>query len=294
MNAVHTSSVNRAVWRFMALLVMSTSGCGKVSNSSAAAGDPDAAIGQDAGVDGALADGPPSDALSGTRDNPGRTCAELRLAGMPSGVYWLRDPASPSSALQVYCEQQLNGGGWVMLENSMRRADGTTAAFWQFKYADRLKQLGTLAVDQNYYNGALYLIGKEYMDVFVDLQGKTAVAAVMTATAFNPTTMQFTTPTLTVGNLQVFTGQFASGWASQDFDGDDAASANCATLYGNIAQHYHDCWAYSLGSDAGPSSPDGGVGPHVINDVLTALGLALEPNGGVYSQVKRIARFTRW
>jgi hypothetical protein len=166
--------------------------------------------------------------------------------------------------------------------------------FWQFKYADRLKQLGTLAVDQNYYNGALYLIGKEYMDVFVDLQDKIAVAAVMTATSFNAATMQFTMPKLTVGNAQVFNGQFASGWSAEDLDGDAAPTANCATLYSKIAQHYSKCGAYNLGSDADDPPLDGGVGPHVTNAVLTALGLALQTNGGVYSQVKRIARFTRW
>jgi hypothetical protein len=32
----------------------------------------------------------------------------------------------------------------------------------------------------------------------------------------------------------------------------------------------------------------------VINAVLTALGLSLQTNGGTYSQVRRIARFTRW
>lgn len=161
-------------------------------------------------------------------------------------------------------------------------------------YAGAVGWIGALAINQNYYNGALYLAGKEYMDVFVDLQGKTAVAAVMTATGFNATTMQFTAPKLTIGNAQVFNGQFAAGWSAQDFDGDAGATANCATLYSNIAQHYNDCWAYSLGSDADSPALDGGVGPHVINVVLTALGLSLQPSGGTYSQVSRIARFTRW
>lgn len=161
-------------------------------------------------------------------------------------------------------------------------------------YAGAVGWIGALAINQNYYNGALYLAGKEYMDVFVDLQGKTAVAAVMTAAGFNATTMQFTAPKLTIGNAQVFNGQFAAGWSAQDFDGDAGATANCATLYSNIAQHYNDCWAYSLGSDADSPALDGGVGPHVINVVLTALGLSLQPSGGTYSQVSRIARFTRW
>lgn len=280
----------------MALLGVLASGCGKVSSSNTAA---DAALADtmasdDAGVDAAPVDGPPSDALGGSQDNPATTCAQLHTAGMPSGVYWLRDPLTPGAAFQAYCEQQLNNGGWVMMENSVRRADGTTSAFWQFKYADRLKQLGTLAVDQNYYYGALYQVGKEYMDVFVDLNGKAAVAAVMTATAFDPATMRFTGPSLTVGNMNVFTSQFASDWASQDFHSGTAATANCAVLYSNIAQHYGSCFSYSLGSDDMPGLLDGGVGPHVNNDVLTALGLGLQTNGGLYSQVKRIARFTRW
>jgi len=116
----------------------------------------------------------------------------------------------------------------------------------------------------------------------------------MSAAGFNATTMQFAMPTLTIGNAQVFNGQFAAGWSAQDFDGDAAASANCAGLYSNIAQHYNDCWAYSLGSDADTPALDGGVGPHVINVVLTALGLSLQTSGGTYSQVRRIARFTRW
>lgn len=32
-----------------------------------------------------------------------------------------------------------------MVANSVRRDDGKAAVFWQFTYADRLKQLGTLA-----------------------------------------------------------------------------------------------------------------------------------------------------
>jgi hypothetical protein len=197
----------------------------------------------------------------------------------------------------VYCEQQINGGGWAMLENSVRRADGTTTAFWQFKYADRLKQLGTPAPDQNYYDGSLYLLGTQYMDVIVDLQNKLVVAATMTATGFNSTTMAFVGPAITGGNNDIYNGQFASGWASQDQNFNTAATDNCAVLYSNVAQHYSKCWAYNLGSDA-PPGLDGGVGPHVLNKVLTALTLSLQPGGdtgdGTGSQVNRIARFTRW
>jgi hypothetical protein len=264
----------------MPLLAAVTAGCGKVNDSTPP-------------VDARIADGAPVDAPLGARDNPARTCAELRVAGMPSGPYWLHD-AQGNPPFQVYCEQQLNGGGWAMVLNSVRRSDGATTAFWQFKYADRLKQLGTPAADQNYYDGPLYLIGTEYMDVFVDLQDKTSVAAVMTATGIDPATMQFTAPMLTVGNASVYTAQFASGWSAQDFDGDPYGPSNCAALYSNVAQHYGQCWAYNLGADADGPVLDGGVGPHVGNSVLTALGLALEPGTGNYSQVKRIARFARW
>lgn len=269
--------VLRSAW-----LVVLGAGCGSVSTAS---GQPDA---------------PPADDRSpalGTMANPAGTCAELHVAGQPAAVYWVRDPAGIGPAFEVYCEQEINGGGWAMVENSVRRDDGTTTAFWQFKYPDRLMRFGTAAPDQNYYDGSLYLIGTEYMDVFVDLQGKTAVAAVMTATGFTAASMQFTNPVLTVGNVQVFNGQFATGWSSQDFD-NDTADSNCATLFSNVSQHYNNCWAYNLGSDADKaadgSTLDGGVGPHVLNAVLTALSLSLQPDGGGYSQVQRIARFTRW
>ena len=300
MTAMHTSRFDGAVCRLVALLAILGSGCGKVGgphSSPADATEVADASAEDARVDDAArVDGPPVDALPGSRDNPARTCAELKLAGMASGVYWMLPPSGVGATFEVYCEQTINGGGWAMVLNSVRRADGTTAAFWQFKYADRLKLLGTAAPDQNYYNGSLYVIGKEYMDVIVDLQDKLVIAALMTATGINVTTMRFTAPTFMTGNLQVFNGQFAAGWSSQDFKGDDAPGVNnnCSKLYNNIAQHYANCWAYSLGSDFEDPRADGGVGPHVINVVLTALGLASQTNGGVYSQVKRIARFTRW
>jgi hypothetical protein len=243
------------------------------------------------GDGGSVVDTLPPAAL-GTMENPARTCSELHAVGMPSAVYWVRigDTGTP---FEVYCEQQLNGGGWAMLVNSVRREDGTTTAFWQFTYAARLNQIGTLAADQNYYNGSLYLIGTEYMDVFVDLQDKTAIAAVVTAEGFDPETMRFIVPRLTSGSGPVFSAQFASGWSAPDFDG-DTHSVNCAVAYNNVAQHYSECWAYNLGSDADAPLLDGGVGPHVHNPVLTALGLTLQPDSGTYSQVKRISRFIRW
>jgi hypothetical protein len=258
---------------------------------------PDAAAIDGPSIDAPSIDGPPP--ALGTMENPARACAELQIAGMPSAAYWVRDPGG-TSPFEVYCEQQLNGGGWAMLENSVRRNDGTTTAFWQFKFDDRLKHFGTLAPDQNYYNGALYRIGTEYMDVFVDLQDKTAVVAVMTATGIDEVTMRFETPRFVDGDRRIYEQQFAAGWSAldrdgDDLEGDDVSEKNCAVFYSNVAQHYGTCWFYSLGSDAGEQPFfDGGVGPHVDNEVLTPLGLAIQPGGGRYSQVKRIARFTRW
>ena len=229
-------------------LALVAAGCGKVANPGAPPADAlvaDAADVGDAAIDGAAIDGGPLGPL-GSKDNPAHTCAELNLAKLPSAVYWVptrrgrprRSRSTASSSSTAAAGRCWRTACAATMARPPRSGSSST---------HRLKQIGTLAVDQNYYNGALYLIGKEYMDVFVDLQGKTAVAAVMTAAGFNATTMQFAMPTLTVGNAQVFNGQFASGWSAQDFDGDAGATANCAGLYSNVAQHYNDCWAYSLG-----------------------------------------------
>lgn len=236
--------------------------------------------------------------MLGTRENPARTCAELQVAGMPSAAYWVRHPSGVDPDFQVYCEQQFNGGGWAMLENSVRREDGTTTAFWQFGYDDRLKPLGTPSADENYYDGSLYLIGRQYMDVFTDLLDTTRLAALMTATGINPTTMKFTDPRWVGGIFEVYSSQFAAGWSARDHDEDEDMNRNCASDFGEVAQHYGACWIYNLGADreddANGSRFDGGVGPHVENAFLVDLRLSLQPDGGFYSQVKRIARFTRW
>jgi hypothetical protein len=232
--------------------------------------------------------------MPGTRGTPAKTCNELRLAGFPSGVYWLSPPSGVGSPFEVYCEQTINGGGWVMVENSVLKTDGTTLPFWQYKYADRLKRLGTPAANQNFYDGSLYVYGKEYMDIIVDLQNKLAIGVTLTVAGFNVTTMQFMSPTNVVGDPDVFKSGYNSGWASSDYDNDAAATASCSRLYSDVAQHYDDCWAYSLGSDGDDPKADGGVGPHVNNNVLARLMLSPQTSGGVYSRVNRIARFTRW
>lgn len=272
-----------SIWVVTAILA--AGGCGGVDRGE---------VPTDAPVtDGADVDGAPQ-AMLGTMANPARTCAELAVAGMPSAVYWVRDPADEKPALQVYCEQQLNGGGWALVANSVRRDDGTTTAFWQLTYNERLSQLGTLAPDQNYYNGSLYLIGTTYMDVFVDLADTTRMAAMVSATGIDRDTMRFTEPMWLGGNNDVYRSQFAGGWSAQNYDGDTDPDSSCAVDYENIAQHYSACWVYNFGADATEPRLDGGVGPHVADSVMTALGLAIQPGSNNYSQVKRIARFTRW
>lgn len=266
------------------------SGCAKFGSGNDDRPLGDAAAGQAA--DGATGDARP---LLGTEAMPAADCAELRDAGFPSGVGWVRHPDGVSAAFPVYCEQELNDGGWAMLYNSVYREDGTTTAFWQFDYAARLGRMGTPAPDENYYHGALYLIGVDYFDAITDLAGTTAVAAEVTVEGFDQASMAFIAPVQTAGNLGVFTNQFATGWSSRDHDG-DTYEMNCATRFGDVAQHYSSCWTYNLGADADGVPPflDGGVGPHVNNTNLGQMGLAVQPDGGSYSRVQRIARFTRW
>ena len=261
-------------------------GCGQVASA------PDAAPTHDAPADAAeVPDAPPA---LGSQARPAKDCAELRdMVGPNSGVYWVRNPDGVNPAFDVYCEQVLNGGGWAMVLNSVRSPEGHTTEFWQLEYAVRFNRIGTAAPDQNYYNGFLYQVGTTYMDVFVDLDAKAAVAAVMTTTGIDRTTMKFGNPMLMLGDAGVFNNQFAAGWAAKDYDG-DPSDGNCASSFANVAQHYGGCWVYNLGADADQPVLDGGVGPHVYNPVLAGLGLAAQPGGGSYSQVKRIARFTRW
>lgn len=280
----------RALWSALAVLA----GCAEFGSGN---GDDGRPLGDAAA--GSLGDGGAgSDAAGlGSEAMPAADCAELRDAGVPSGTAWVRHPDGVSAAFEVYCEQELGGGGWAMLYNSVFREDGTTTAFWQFDYAARLGRMGTAAPDENYYQGALYLIGTSYLDVFTDLSGVTAVAAEVSATGFDQASMAFIAPTRVAGSEGVFVNQFATGWSSHDHDG-DTYTDNCATRFGNVAQHYSSCWSYSLGADADGEPPflDGGVGPHVANGILAEDGIELTPqaDGGAYSRVQRIARFARW
>ena len=265
------------------LLGLGAAACGAVSDTPVDAGP--------VAIDAPVGDRPPG---LGSERNPADSCEQLRvLAGPISGVFWVKHPDGVSPPLEVYCEQQLNQGGWAMVYNSVLTEPGVTTAFWRISYVERLRKLGTAAADQNYYDGRLYSIGVDYMDVIVDLEGTSAIAALVHADGVNQETMAFENPRLTAGNPEVFRNHFASGWSSLDADHDPYGS-NCAAMYDNVTQHYGGCWVYNLGADADTPTLDGGVGPHVHGPVLTALGLAQQPSGGGYSRVRRIARFTRW
>jgi hypothetical protein len=233
------------------------------------------------------------DAAPGTEDAPAPSCRHLRdLLGPVSGVYWLRNDVS-QPAFQAYCEQEVEGGGWAVLYNSVLRLDGTTTAFWNIAYADRFSTIGAPSITDNYYAGGMYRRGTSFLDVITDLEGVNVVAAQVDSQGIDPGTMAFSSPVLVSGNPSVFQVHFASGWSSHDFDA-DTGPQNCATSYSNVTQHYSSCWYYNLGSDADAPLLDGGVGPHVHNPVLTQLGLALQPAGGSYSRVTRITRYVRW
>lgn len=276
----------RALWSALAVLA----GCAEFGSGNGDDGRPlgDAAAGS-LGDGGAGTDA----AGLGSEAMPAADCAELRDDGAPSGVGWVRHPDGVSAPFPVYCEQQIDGGGWAMLYNSVLDPNGTTTAFWQFDYASRLGRMGTAAPDENYYHGALYLVGTEYIDVFTDLEGAIAIAARVSATGFDQASMAFIAPAQSEGSASVFNAQFAAGWSAKNHDGDTYAD-NCATMFSDVAQHYSSCWAYNLGSDADAPVLDGGVGPHVNNAVLGELGLTAQADGGSYSRVSRIARFTRW
>jgi hypothetical protein len=274
--------------------LLAAAGC-----SSIGGGSGDASATDDAAPDEPLVDGAPGedevdaspDALGGV-NNPAASCAELRDAGAESGRYWIQHPVMEGVAFQLYCEQELGGGGWALLYNSVLSA-GETTAFFQIGYDDRWEVKGTPDPAANYYHGALYAFGTEYLDVVTDLAETTVVAARVDTGGVDEATMAFESPMLVAGNISVFNAQFAAGWASSDHDLDTHVDGNCASLYCGVSQHYSSCWSYNLGCDA-PATDDVGVGPHVGNSVLTAMGLALQPDGGTYSRVQRIARFTRW
>ena len=160
-------------------------------------------------------------------------------------------------------------------------------------YGERFSTKGTPAPDTNYYQGSLYAIGREYMDAITDLQGTTAAIVTATVEGIDPETMEFVGEVRTFGDVEAFNNHFGYGMSASDHDG-DPSEGSCALRYGHVLQHYRDCWSWNYGFDADPNTADGGVGPHASNWLLQTWGLAIEPEGGRYSRVERIARYVRW
>jgi hypothetical protein len=230
-------------------------------------------------------------ALGSSAGNPGASCRDILIksASNGDGVYWIQ-PAG-QSALQVWCDMTRDGGGWALAENSVGSASGTTAAFWAIPYASRFTNKGGTSYAANVYAPSLYLVGTEYRDEMVDLSNHSAEAFRATVTGINQTSMAFVSPAMLSGNSSIYTCQFASGWASPDFDADTYAG-NCATSYSNVTQNYCACWYYNLGSDADAPLLDAGWGPHLHSATASALGLATDGSG--YTRLNRISRWVRW
>jgi hypothetical protein len=219
-------------------------------------------------------------------------CADVP-SGAPSGVYALDpDGAGPQPELAVYCDLETDGGGWALVYSSVGSEDGETLPFWNIPYADRLGVKGAPAPHQNHYQGALYLVGREYRDEIEDLEG--TVKEVMRATAggIDPETMKLLEPAHVSGDADVFYTQFFSGWSSPDFDGDTYGAGNCAAELENVTQHYASCCTYNLGADLNAPYDDGGWGPHLLESVAARLGLSVDGAGS--TRVRRISRWTRW
>ncbi len=162
---------------------------------------------------------------------------------------------------------------------------------------------------ENFYLGALYLYGNEYLDEVVDIDNKAVVVLRAKVSGFDPITMRFQGATRadnhrseddpSNGALQsVFNAQLNSGWSSSDYDGDPLPSddpangGNCAEHYAGVTQHYDACWVYNLGADADLPLEDEGWGPHM--QAATAQSLTLTTDGSGYTRVNRIARWVRW
>jgi hypothetical protein len=215
-----------------------------------------------------------------------KSCADLPTA-TKSGPFQVKPD---SLAIDTYCDFVAPAGPWTLVFSSNGDPNGKTTAFWDIAYADRFKTKGVANPVQNFYAGELYRYGRTYRDDVVDLNKKSFVAMVATATGFDPIKMTFTNPSLVSGNNAAFSAQFAAGWAAKDYDGDTYVD-NCATRFSSVMQHYSSCWSYNLGSDADPPYLDDGWGPH-IGGLAGELGTATD--GSLYTRVSRITRWTKF
>jgi hypothetical protein len=214
------------------------------------------------------------------------SCADLSLKGIKAVTLQIS-----GQSITTLCDYEAPDGPWALLYNSVGSTAGTTLPFWNIPYADRLKVKGTADLAQNFYAGGLYLVGKTYRDDVEDTGGKKATVLEATAAGFDATTMRFVSPARVSGSEGLYAAQFATGWSSPDYDA-DTYSANCATQYGNVTQHYSACWVYNLGADADPGNvEDGGWGPHFGASFAAEAGFQLDGSG--YVRVGRISRWTR-
>lgn len=263
-------------------------GCGSVGNNPPAT---DAAVKMDAAIDGAMMTMPDA-AVLGSQANPATSCVALKNAGSTtSGLYFLKDVNG--TAFKTYCEQELNGGGWALVYRSVGSALGTTTAFWQLTYAERLSRKGDPAVGMNFYEGAVYRLGLEYMDTVTDLQNKTAIVMAANTSGILVSSMRLQDPVKVSGSTEIFLSQLAGGWSSSDHD-DDPYTGNCALVYANGAQHYTSCFVYGLGANGDMPYDDSGWGPHLRNNEITEFQLYTQPSSATYSRVSAIARYARW
>ncbi|KYF56753.1 hypothetical protein BE08_28105 [Sorangium cellulosum] len=231
--------------------------------------------------------------------------------GAPGGVYTIDpDGTGPQEPLHVYCGEPADGGRWALVYNSVGRESGSTRAFWNIPYADRLSPKGEPSLDDNHYQPGLYSAGREYRDDIEDTEGN--VAEVLRATAAGIDTEDMTLDSPEHVNPKhvdedgedidkIFGNQFGAGWSSPDFDGDDMSDRNCAVVYGGVTQHYGSCFVYSLGADAHEATAgqsmdaaiaDDDWGPHLDTEVAERF--ELSNDGSTYTRVKRISRWTRW
>ncbi len=230
------------------------------------------------------------------------------------------DGAGPEMPLEVYCDQETDGGGWALVYSSIGTDPGVTTAFWNISYEMRLETKvdppGTPpAPSKNCYVGRLYRYGKQYRDDVVDSMGTEVKGALRAkATGINEATMKLQGAAQDAGNLStdIYSSQFAAGWSAPGgmINDHDPHPTNCADDWQSVTQHYGGCWNYSLGAstlnaDAMVTDTlDGGWGPHMINAAIKQINMAL-PMGstplvtagglnGQASRMNRISRFTRW